>query len=498
MRGRRSSVRELRASSSLFVNRHSQIDTREPQIPFAVESSSSRMLSHLSQFTLNILLTSAILLFHAVGAYVLIGLIGGRVRMTTRVMWKWAAVGILILNLPIIYLQLIYKSHHPLIVDQILYLVWIPWGLLLLNFSILCAVVLVYRLGIYPFRKRRRKEPSTNPSPVKSVMAPIDPIHAVDENDYSAMKQQRVGMTNAVLDNADDAPLFQRRRFIRRSAFALGGLLLNGSVLAAANSKEDSRIERVTVRIPNLPEGLKGTTIAMISDIHSSLFMTRENMEYYANILKSLKADMIVLPGDFVNSKVREVYPFAEAFSGLSAPLGVYGVTGNHDYYTREIDVVAKEVEQAGIRMLRNENLRIEKNGVGFRILGIDDDAIYDVREYRRKGKTEKGRIENLLKGIREDEPTIFLCHKPYPFEDYAQLGIDLTLSGHTHGGQIVLGKLDKLNVSVASLASTYIAGLYKARSNPASQMYVSRGIGAVGVPVRINCPPEVTHITLV
>lgn len=235
----------------------------------------------------------------------------------------------------------------------------------------------------------------------------------------------------------------------------------------------------------------------MISDIHSSLFMSRDTMEQYARTLQSLKAELIVLPGDFVNSKTREVYPFAEAFSGLTAPLGVYGVTGNHDYYTREIDTVTKEVEQAGIRLLRNENLRIEKNGVGFRLLGIDDDAIYDVRQYLRDGKTEKGRIEHMLKGIQGGEPTVFLCHKPYPFEEYAQLGMDLMLSGHTHGGQIVLGKLDKLNVSVASLASTYIAGLYKARSNPEAQMYISRGIGTAGLPVRINCPPEVTHITL-
>ena len=87
-------------------------------------------------------------------------------------------------------------------------------------------------------------------------------------------------------------------------------------------------IERVNIRIPNLPAALSGTTIGLLSDVHSSVFMNRSRMERYAKTLNSLKADLIVLPGDFVNSKVREVFPFGEAFSGLSAPLGVYGVTG--------------------------------------------------------------------------------------------------------------------------------------------------------------------------
>lgn len=461
------------------------------------------MLSHLSQFQLNALLVLGVMLFHAVGVWSLATLRrrGGGGTSRGRV-WRWAAPGILLLDFPIIYLQLFYKSFHPLIVDRILSLIWIPWGIVLLNVSVLCAAAIFYHVSIFSFRllKRAKKEMrgEEEKPPIRvDLVAEAGPMTVTDTTMTMKTIDTHKDPEGNAPETGDDSPLYHRRRFIQTGAFALGGLFLNASVLAAANGREENTVDRIVVRIPNLPEGLKGTTIAMISDIHSSLFMTRDNMEHYARILKSLKADLIVLPGDFVNSKTREVYPFAEAFSGLHAPLGVYGVTGNHDYYTREIDVVAREVEQAGIRVLRNENLRIEKNGVGFRLLGIDDDAIYDVRDYLREGKTEKGRIENLVKGIGPKEPTIFLCHKPYPFEEYAQLGIDLMLSGHTHGGQIVLGKLDRLNVSVASLASTYIAGLYKARSNPSAQMYVSRGVGTVGLPVRINCPPEVTHVTL-
>lgn len=260
----------------------------------------------------------------------------------------------------------------------------------------------------------------------------------------------------------------------------------------------DYRIERVVMKVPGLPEPFKGTSIAMLTDIHSSVFMTRDLMERYVAEVMKLKPDMIFVTGDFVNSKLREVYPFAEAFSGLSAPMGVYGVTGNHDYYSGKIEEVAREVEQSGIKLLRNENLALQKGGERIWLMGIDDDEIYQIKPYLATGKSTTGVIENMLHRIPDGEKKLFLCHKPYPFEEYSQLGVDAMFSGHTHGGQVVLAQLDNINLSFASLASKYIAGLYKARSNPSAQLYVSRGIGTVGIPVRLNCPPEITQFILV
>ena len=159
---------------------------------------------------------------------------------------------------------------------------------------------------------------------------------------------------------------------------------------------------------------------------------------------------------------------------------------------------VAREVEQAGIKLIRNANLSIEHNGEKLWLLGMDDDDIYDVKPYLESGRSERGTIENMLHGIPDGAPKLFLCHKPYPFEEYSQLGIDVMLSGHTHGGQVVIAQLDNVNLSFASLASHYIAGLYRARSSRKAQLYVSRGVGTVGLPLRLNCPPEITHIVLV
>ena len=458
------------------------------------------MVSLLSQFGLNILIVAVLLALHVITARIVIQWRARGRAISTRKWWVGAVVLIVFLDVPLVYLQLIYKSWHPLFVDKALYAIRYPWTLMQINALVLGSLLIGYRYVIQPVLRLTREFQGSMESNLtaarSTTMKMSKPVPMTTNAPMNTMHKN--SMDNNPEKNAKESSGFSRRSFLQTSGLAVGGIILNGSLLVAANDDDERVIERVSLRVPGLPEALSGTTIAMMSDIHSSVFMNRTRMERYARILNSLHADVIVLPGDFVNSKVREVLPFGEAFSSLQAPLGVYGVTGNHDYYTGQIETIAKEIEDAGIKLLRNENIQLEKNGATFRLMGMDDEAIYDVRGYLKNGKTEQGRIENLVQGVGDKEPTILLCHKPYPFEEYASLGVDLMLSGHTHGGQIVLGRLDRLNVSVASLASTYIAGLYKARSNPDAQMYISRGIGTAGIPIRINCPPEITHITLV
>jgi len=195
---------------------------------------------------------------------------------------------------------------------------------------------------------------------------------------------------------------------------------------------------------------------------------------------------MITVVGDFVNSQPSEVYPFAEAFSELKARYGVYGVLGNHDYYSRDVDTVARNVNECGIKLLVNDRVALEKDNKKLYLLGADD-----VGNSERAGQS----FDRMLKGIDESIPKILLCHRPYFFDQSARRGIALTLSGHTHGGQIVFARIGNDIISLARLASPYVAGLYSIES---SRMYVSRGVGTVGVPVRLNCPPEITKITLV
>lgn len=277
----------------------------------------------------------------------------------------------------------------------------------------------------------------------------------------------------------------RRRIFVGKSMTVLAGAAFTGSALGAFR-KDSFDVTAVEVPVANLPAELQGFTIALASDIHSSVFMTLPTMKRYVSAINAMEADCIAVTGDFVNSMVDEVYPFAEAFSGLRAPHGVYGVLGNHDYYTRNVDAVAREVDGCGIRLLMNERVLIQKGKGTLFLLGVDDTG-----NRERAGQW----FDRAGAGAGEGIPKILMCHRPYQFEQAARRGIDLTLSGHTHGGQVVLARIGTDVIAPARVASPYVAGLY---SIGTSRMYVSRGIGTVGIPVRINCPPEITKITLV
>jgi predicted MPP superfamily phosphohydrolase len=274
-----------------------------------------------------------------------------------------------------------------------------------------------------------------------------------------------------------------RRTFLKTGAIALSAFSFAGATKGLIDRNDYDIIER-TVRIQNLPDEFKGFTIGLMSDIHSSVFMTKPEMDDYVAALNNLKTDIIFVPGDFVNSQTEEVYPFVEAFSSLRAPYGVYGCLGNHDYYA-DVDVVAKEVDGCGIKLLRNDAVKILKGNSFINLVGVDDIPI--------NGKSEPY-LERALSSVQNSNSRILLCHKPYYLETFASHNIDLTLAGHTHGGQIVFAKVGNLIVCPAALFSKYVWGLYKFGN---SQMYVTRGIGTVGVPFRINCPPEITKITL-
>jgi uncharacterized protein len=276
-----------------------------------------------------------------------------------------------------------------------------------------------------------------------------------------------------------------RRVFLRRSMYTVTAVSFAGTAYGALVERAHPEITTAEFPIASLPPGLDGFTIALASDVHSSIFMTKPEMDEYVALLNRMNADVIVVTGDFVNSLTDEVYPFAEAFSALKAPHGVYGVMGNHDFFASDPERVAREVNDCGVKLLRNDRVTLLKGGAQMNLLGVDDTG-------NAERAAEKIRIARGtgMPGL----PQILLCHRPYFLPQAAAENIDLVLSGHTHGGQIVLGSIGKAYITPAALASPYISGKYR---HGATAMYVSRGIGTVGIPVRINCPPELTRIVL-
>lgn len=284
-----------------------------------------------------------------------------------------------------------------------------------------------------------------------------------------------------------------RRAFLTTSAAVVSGYAFIGAGMGVIG-KDRYEITYKDIKIKNLPEELKGTTLTFFSDVHSGPFMDEDMMKEYCDVVNSLNSDLILIPGDLTNSLKSEIHPFTKAFRDLKAKHGVYGTLGNHDYFNDYEYIYRALANDSPIKMLRNESEFININGKEICLMGLEDIPDSGTKNNRIIVNYLNETIEKTDKKFNE-LPKILLCHKPYVFDSILDKKIDLILSGHTHGGQIVFAKFGNLNLSIAASISNYINGIYKEQD---STMYVSRGIGTVGFPMRLNCPPEITVLKLV
>ncbi|HMQ79077.1 MAG TPA: metallophosphoesterase [Ignavibacteria bacterium] len=286
-----------------------------------------------------------------------------------------------------------------------------------------------------------------------------------------------------------------RRKFVRYATMGISTYAFAGATYGML--RHDSyEIDHKKIVIDNLPPELRGTTITLLSDIHAGQYMNEKEMREYADVINSLESDIVCIPGDFVNFESRDIHMLTSAFRDVKAKHGIYGSLGNHDFF-QDADYVAGALNnESPIQLLRNEHRVINIKGKKLYMLGIDDTQSSGAR--MDEVLKYYGAMDDYLKNNDPEfanSPKVLLCHKPYGFDTLAAKEIDLVLSGHTHGGQVVPLKFGSFNLSFAATVSKYIEGIYKIGK---SNMYVSRGIGSVGLPIRINCPPEITKITLV
>lgn len=285
--------------------------------------------------------------------------------------------------------------------------------------------------------------------------------------------------TGATLEAFD----LSRRRFLQMALLAAASMPFAISAYGAIAARSRKVIEKATIYIKGLPPQLDGLTIVQMSDIHAGFFMKESQMREYADVANSLSPDLIALTGDFVATKREQVEPFIKALSGLRARFGVYGCLGNHDIFADAEEDLERGFDGAGFKLLRSRNEVIDFDGAKLNIIGVDyigmDPNITS--------------LNDALRGINLEGTTILLLHAPQHFPQAAKAGIHLTLSGHTHGGQIALN-LGDLIITPARLSTIFLAGLFKIGD---SHLYVNRGLGTTGPPIRIGAPPEITHITL-
>lgn len=239
--------------------------------------------------------------------------------------------------------------------------------------------------------------------------------------------------------------------------------------------------EFTEIPVANLPPSLEGFTIVQLTDLHLRPFTQLEHIERAVARTNLLKPDLVVLTGDYVWHDEQDILDLAPALAKLDAKFGLFAVLGNHDIKANEV-LITQTFESHGIKVLCNEGLDIQVGHHRLHLAGIDD------------GWLGKPDIKATLAGHRGNIPVVLLAHEPDMIDWYADdTRISLQLSGHTHGGQIQVtpGK----PFIRPYLGKKYVQGLHRVNQ---SWIYTSRGIGSTGLPIRRNCAPEITHLTLV
>ncbi len=256
-------------------------------------------------------------------------------------------------------------------------------------------------------------------------------------------------------------------------------------------------VTRPSVRLPDLPPYLDGVTIAQLSDLHVTSQSDADLARRAVEATNRLHPDLIVLTGDYVSRSADYIVMCAEALRPLEAPLGIYAVLGNHDVWT-DADHVAEGLAEVGITVLRDQAMPLDLGEARLWLVGIDDMGRTNrpgVRCDAFEGLWQRALVRGgeMLDALPPDEPRLLLVHNPDVHEVLTARRVDLALSGHTHGGQVRLPLLGA-PVLPSCYGNKYAQGLVQAPHWP---VYVNRGLGTVSPPVRLNCRPEVTLLTL-
>jgi predicted MPP superfamily phosphohydrolase len=230
-------------------------------------------------------------------------------------------------------------------------------------------------------------------------------------------------------------------------------------------------LSEAEIPIAGLPAPFDGLRVLFVSDLHAGPFVSPRALRETLLRLLAVEPDLVLLGGDLTTTRVEEITSHRGAFEALHAPLGVFAVLGNHDHYAGEPAVLRHEVERTGIRVLHNRAVRLCRDGARLDLAGVDDLLL---------GEPDLGAAL-----ASADRPVILLSHNPDLFFAAARRGVSLTLAGHTHGGQV---RLPGLPVLVRQSRYRLDQGRFRVGG---SELVVSRGLGAVGVPWRLGCPPE-------
>ncbi|MFA5815661.1 MAG: metallophosphoesterase [Bacteroidales bacterium] len=293
--------------------------------------------------------------------------------------------------------------------------------------------------------------------------------------------------------------MVSRRDFIRKTGVIVAALPFLGVLHGVGWGRFRFTVHHSEIKFPNLPEAFHGLRIVQLSDAHlGGFYGNSEKLEEVVSIIDDIKPDLLLFTGDMVNNFASEMEGWTSMWSRMNAPMGKYAILGNHDYgdYSSwptkaakkaNLDAILKQEEEMGFRVLRNENVAIERNNERIYLAGVENWGLPPFKQY--------GDLNKAMTGIPEDAFVILMSHNPdhWVKQVNEKTQIPLTLAGHTHGFQFGL-EIGNFKISPVQLIYKYWAGLYKSDNQ---YLYVNRGLGYLAFPGRVGIWPEITLIEM-
>jgi uncharacterized protein len=279
-----------------------------------------------------------------------------------------------------------------------------------------------------------------------------------------------------------------RRTLLSRGIAAVVGVLALGLAgVGTASALGEVAVKPVRVRLRRLPSSMSGFRVVQLTDLHIGPTLGRDWLTGIVDRVNALDADLVVITGDLVDGSVEALRDHVAPLAALRSKHGTYFVTGNHEYYSGVSDWLA-ELERLGVRVLRNERVSIGAGDDTFDLAGVDD---WSAKRSGGGGEGKDAHGPDLARALAGRDPKrelVLLAHQPKQIVEAAAMGVGLQISGHTHGGQIFPWTL------LVRLDQPYIAGLERSGD---TQIYVSRGTGYWGPPMRVAAPSEITLLEL-
>jgi predicted MPP superfamily phosphohydrolase len=270
-----------------------------------------------------------------------------------------------------------------------------------------------------------------------------------------------------------------RRKFLKRAGLAVLGTGTLGAVYPFLEARW-CRVVRRTIAVPNLPSPFRGTTVALLADVHHGPFVPLDYIRHVVGMTNALKPDIVLLAGDYMHRSARYIAPGIAELGKLEAPMGRFAVRGNHD--NREFTTTTRAaLAEAKLPDLNNTGVWLERRGARLRIAGVGD--LW----------TDDQDLVAALGDATLDDVVLLLSHNPDFVEAIRDPRVGLVLSGHTHGGQVVVPGFGAPIVP-SRYGQKYLYGLVQ---GPCAPVFITRGVGTITPPVRFLCRPEIVLITL-